>query len=198
MDSFSPKSYYDSLLIMDELPESLRPISFIEYHLFSYLGCDLALFQGNAVSNWGYSYTVTENGFPFSRDLQNSIDMLEKKGFIFVDENGLFSPNPELVTKEIENFYFVDEIPKRRELIKTSLECALSIPPGAIRYAIKDTPGFILNKTISQAALLLEEDDIDLLYKEYEVISELIGKENKDLLSPAVIWLSARVMRSEG
>ncbi|MDF3721762.1 hypothetical protein P3S49_25880, partial [Enterobacter hormaechei] len=70
--------------------------------------------------------------------------------------------------------------------------------PGAIRYAIKDTPGFILNKTISQAALLLEEDDIDLLYKEYEVISELIGKENKDLLSPAVIWLSARVMRSEG
>ncbi|BCZ60740.1 hypothetical protein SL269_05240 [Klebsiella aerogenes] len=45
---------------------------------------------------------------------------------------------------------------------------------------------------------MLEEDDIDLLYKEYEVISELIGKENKDLLSPAVIWLSARVMRSEG
>ncbi|HBX9142971.1 hypothetical protein [Klebsiella pneumoniae] len=56
-----------------------------------------------------------------------------------------------------------------------------------------------LSTSLAQAAPLLDdEDNIDILYEEYDVISKMIGKENKDLLSPAVIWLSARVMRTEG
>ncbi|HHP1572643.1 TPA: hypothetical protein ACR6U8_005202, partial [Klebsiella pneumoniae] len=80
MKQILPSAYFDSLMIMDEMPASLRPISFVEYHLYSYLSCVLALFKGESISSWGYKYTVTEYGFPFSNELQHAIDFLLNRG----------------------------------------------------------------------------------------------------------------------
>ncbi|HHT5701856.1 MULTISPECIES: hypothetical protein [Enterobacteriaceae] len=198
-DRIEPKAYFDSLLIMDEVPQSMKPISFIEYHLFSYLSCVLSLFRGDSISNWGYNYTVTQYGFPFSNDLQNAINLITKKGFIFSDDNGLFQPSNEIIKTELDNFSYDTSLLNRRDLISTALKCGLNIPSGAIRNAIKNSPGVSLHSSLSQSAPLLDDtDNIELIYDEYKVISDMIGKDNKDLLSPAVIWLSARVMRIEG
>ncbi|MDU4002415.1 hypothetical protein [Pluralibacter gergoviae] len=199
MKQILPSAYFDSLMIMDEMPASLRPISFVEYHLYSYLSCVLALFKGESISSWGYKYTVTEYGFPFSNELQHAIDFLLNRGFIYSDENGLFHPNDDIISAELNNFSHDKSLINRRELISIALQCGLNIPSGAIRNAIKNSPGMSLSTSLAQAAPLLDdEDNIDILYEEYDVISKMIGKENKDLLSPAVIWLSARVMRTEG
>lgn len=199
IDRIEPKAYFDSLLIMDEIPQSMKPISFVEYHLFSYLSCVLSLFRGDSISNWGYNYTVTQYGFPFSNDLQNAINLITRKGFIFSDDNGLFQPSNDLIKEELNNFSYKSSISHRRSLISTALKCGLNIPSGAIRNAIKHSPGISLPSSLSQSASLLDDtDNISLIYDEYKVISDMIGKNNKDLLSPAVIWLSARVMRTEG
>jgi len=192
-----PESYYDCLITMSSLPDSLSPVSFIELHLFSYLGCVLALFKGNSVSEWGYHYSVTSGGFPYSDALTDSLDYLERRGFIEKDSAGLYVANKKLIEIELNKLSYLKEIPLRKEFIQTAINCALTFPTGSIRNAIQHSPGFALNVQIRQTNALLDSLDVELLYDEYKVISGLLGIGNKDLLSPAVIWLSARILRKE-
>ena len=50
-----PMAYGDALIIASDAPPSILPMSVGEMHLFSYLGCVLALFKGKAIGEWGYS-----------------------------------------------------------------------------------------------------------------------------------------------
>lgn len=61
----------------------------------------------------------------------------------------------------------------------------------------RETPGLAASVRLGQRRLLLQADDIELLYEEYGIVSSVLGADVKDLLSPAVIWLSARILRTE-
>lgn len=85
----------------------------------------------------------------------------------------------------------------RRQWLRAATQCALALPVGSIRHAIGQTPGLAASVRLGQRRLLLQADDIELLYEEYGIVSSVLGADVKDLLSPAVIWLSARILRTE-
>lgn len=85
----------------------------------------------------------------------------------------------------------------RRHWLRAATQCALALPVGSIRHAIGQSPGLFASVRLGQRRLLLQADDIELLYKEYGIVSSVLGVDVKDLLSPAVIWLSARILRTE-
>ncbi|MER3686875.1 hypothetical protein J9A51_27300, partial [Klebsiella pneumoniae] len=74
-----------------------------------------------------YKYTVTEYGFPFSNELQHAIDFLLNRGFIYSDESGLFHPNDDIISAELNNFSHDKSLVNRRELISTALQCGINI-----------------------------------------------------------------------
>ena len=194
----TPEAYYDILVIMTDAPTSVLPLSYVEIHLFSYLGCILALSQGKPLEEWGYKYSVTKGGIPYSVEIENCIKYIESAGCIYQNSNGLYDRNHENINNEINIVSDIKSWGNRREYLKAAVECALALPIGSIRGAISASPGMDLNVRLQQNGELLERDDIEELYSEYEVITSVLGKDFKDLLSPAVMWLSARIIQNGG
>ena len=193
-----PEAYADVLVLLNDAPASVLPISVNEMHLYSYLGCILALFKGKPVANWGYRYAITSEGFPWSADFDNARETLCATGLVQVDDQGLMTPWPSAeLTAELEFVASVDSLAERRPWLRTAVECALALPVGSIRSAINRSPGVATPFFLGQRGQLLEDAATSLLYEEYAVVSQVLGTEVQDILSPAVVWLSARVLRKE-
>lgn len=195
MDRLSPEAYADTIFILGDAPSSLLPISIAELHLFGYLGCILALFKGQPAADWGYAFSVTSEGFPFSPTLENARKAVVRQSFVSVNEAGCIEPIQPEFESEFRVLTSLSTIAIRRKWLRTATQCALALPIGSIRYAINQTPGMSHSLHIHQARRLLEEDDIELLYDEYKAIHDIPGDQIDDILSPAVVWLSARVLR---
>ena len=92
MRNVKPEPYCDAVNIFGALRESLQPISAIETHLFAYLSCILGLWRGQPLSNWGYSFVVTSEGFPYSADFEDARAELVPRGLVKVDGDGRLLP----------------------------------------------------------------------------------------------------------
>ena len=111
----------------------------------------------------------------------------------------LMQPTQPQISDELELIQSLAHwISERRPWLRSATECALAFPVGAIRHAINQTPGVAVPLRLGQRRKLLDPDDVGLLYNEYEVVSKVLGPDVRDTLSPAVLWLSARVLRSGG
>ncbi len=194
----APSAYCDALVIANDAPDSVVPMSIVEMHLFSYLGCVLALFHGKPIGTWGYQYAVTSEGFPFSAEFEEARKSIILAGLIEADEQGFLRPRQPDLSHELETILSLGSwAAERRPWVRTATECALALPMGSIRYAINQTPGLAMPIRLGQARQLLDTDDVTLLYDEYRVISSVLGADVEDTLSPAVLWLSARILRKE-
>jgi len=196
VNEIAPEAYCDALFVAGDAPKSLVPLSIVEMHLFSYLGCILGLFRGGAIGDWGYEYAVTNEGFPFSAEFEEARGLLVRSGLLISDDKGYLSPSEE-IAGEIRIVSELGAWNSRRAAIRSAMECALALPLGSIRYAIGQTPGMATAIQLRQRRKLLDEDDVSLLYDEYRIVNSVLGAGAEDVLSPAVIWLSARILRNE-
>lgn len=191
----SPESYVDGLVIFAGSPTSVLPMSVNEMHLYSYLGCILALFKGKPVADWGYSYAITSEGFPWSAEFEEGRKQLCATGMIQINDRGQMTPRPAELATELKALLNVVSVAERRPWLRAAVECALAFPIGSIRHAISRSPGVVTPFLLGQRGRLLEPDDTTLLYEEYAVVSQVLGAGAHDFLSPAIIWLSARILR---
>lgn len=198
MNQIVPNAYSDVLTIAQDAPRSTLPMSIIEMHLFSYLGCVLALFQGEPIASWGYQYAVTTEGFPFSAEFEDARESAILNGLIEISDQGLLAPTQPQLRDELDIILSLSHSARQRRVwLRTATECALALPVGSIRYAINQTPGLAMPIKLGQSSKLLDRDDVTLLYEEYKVVSSILGADVEDKLSPAVLWLSARLLRKE-
>lgn len=197
MTDLVPEAYVDGLIIMSDAPSSVLPMSVNEVHLYSYLGCVLALFKGKPVADWGYPYAITSEGFPWSAEFDQAREALCANGLIDVDDRGMLSARRPELTAELATVMSLGSWSERRPWLRAAVECALALPLGSIRHAISRSPGVATPFLLGQRGRLLEPADATLLYEEYAVVSQVLGAGAQDVLSPAVIWLSARILRKE-
>jgi hypothetical protein len=192
-----PEAYFDAVAIMATAPASVMPMTIIEAHLYAYLGCILGLFRGQAVGDWGYPFAVTSEGFPFSVQFETARSVVVARGLVDEQGAGMMIARRDELRVEIDSLLSFGPWSDRHLWLRAATECALALPVGSIRHAIGQTPGLAASVRLGQRRHLLQADDIDLLYDEYRIVSSVLGADVKDLLSPAVIWLSAQILRME-
>lgn len=192
-----PEAYFDAVTIVGDAPVSTLPMTVIEAHLFAYLGCVLGLFQGQPVGDWGYPFAVTSEGFPYSVPFNDALESLLVRGILDQAGDGMLSVDSAAAQAEISKLLTFGPWSSRREWLKVATGCALTMPVGAIRHAITQTPGMSSAVRLGQRGHLLQQHDTELLYGEYKIVSSVLGEDAHDLLSPAVLWLSARILRRE-
>ncbi|MER8536971.1 hypothetical protein NKH61_29220 [Mesorhizobium sp. M1005] len=197
MNDVIPEAYVDGLVILNDAPASVLPMSVNEMHLYSYLGCIFALFKGKPIADWGYPYSITSEGFPWSAEFDHARETLCGASLIEVDDRGLMTPRPSELTAELDTILSLGPWSERRPWLRAAVECALALPIGSIRHAVSRSPGVASSFFLGQRGRLLEPADATLLYEEYEIVASVLGAEAQDVLSPAVIWLSARILRKE-
>lgn len=191
-----PEAYFDALAVMCDAPASAMPMTVIETHLYAYLGCILGLFKGQAIGDWGYPFAVTSEGFPFSVQFENARSMVITRGLADEDGQGMLTARHDEMSTEIDSLLTFGSWSDRRLWLRAATQCALALPVGSIRHAISQSPGVATSARLGQRRQLLQADDIELLYGEYQIVSSVLGTDVHDLLSPAVIWLSARILRT--
>lgn len=197
MHEIKPDPYCDALHIFSALRKSLQPISTIETHLFAYLSCILGLWEGWPLSQWGYAFAVTSEGFPYSADFEDARAELVPRGLVTLDSNGRLLPDKAALDREIDDLFSSERWRERRKFTETAVSCALAFPTGLIRYAISQSPGMITANLLHQRSALFTESDVENIYQEYTVVRDAIEGDASDLLSPAVIWLSGRLLNAQ-
>ena len=83
---------------------------------------------------------------------------------------------------------------RRKQWLRDAFSCALSLPRGAVRDAINNSPGVADGLRHRRASALLKDADIAALYDEFALVREVLEITSDDSLQPIVVWLSARVL----
>ena len=188
-------AHTDVVMLVGDAPRSVSPISVPELHLYAYLGCLLALFDGVPVADWGYRFTVTREGIPFSADLETARDGAVQRGVILLQERILVKQGGERFDEEFKLYCELEQSARRRDWLRAAVQCALALPVGAIRDAVNRSPGVAEGLRDGHARVLFDYDDVESLYEEFETVRKVLGENAGQLLQPAILWLSARVLR---
>lgn len=183
----------DAVFLVGLAPSSLAPVSVAELHLYAYLANLVALNRGVPVSDWGYRFSVTADGFPFAHELKDATENLVRRSVLGV-ENGHVRRGEDLFEQEFGVLDGLVQSARRKPWLDDALTCVLHLPHGAVRDAINHSPGMVMGLRERRASVLLREADVDEIYREFELIEEVLGRDADDLLRPVVVWLSARIV----
>lgn len=183
----------DVVFLVGLAPASLAPVSIPEMHLYAYLANVVALNRGVPVSNWGYRFAVTKDGFPFSHDLEDAIENLVRRSVIVV-ANGYLQRGDDLFVREFGVLDRLAQSARRKAWVGDAFACALHLPSGAVRDAINNSPGVATGLRHGRASTLLTDAEIEEIYREFALVGEVLGPDAEEKLEKVVVWLSARVV----
>ena len=183
----------DVVYLVGLAPSSLAPISIAEMHLYAYLANLVSLNRGLPVSDWGYAFSVTAEGFPFAHDLEEARANLMQRSIIGADERGLRAEE-DFLEAEMAVLDGLVQCARRRDWFNDAFACALNLPKGALRDAINRSPGVADSLRHRRASALLKDADVETIYDEFALIKEVLGPEAENFLQPIVVWLSGRVL----
>ena len=186
----------DVMFLVGLAPSSIAPISVAELHLYAYVANLVALNGGMPISDWGYAFSVTTDGFPFAHDLEAARENLGRRSIVH-EEEGYLKTEEDLYLAEASVLNNLVQSARRKEWLNGALLCVLNMPKGAIRDAINHSPGVAVSLRNRRASTLLREADVATIYDEFALIREVLGSESYDSLQPVVIWLSARVLSAK-
>ena len=184
----SPRAYYDALHICSQLEVSLRYVARAEVHLFAYLASLLAAYRGRVPDDWGYGFAVTPDGYPFSSDLDTSLDLLVRKGRLLADEDGYFKTSS-YGSLELEKLSTLSAMRENSVFLEGACGAALVIPVGIIREALGREWDLQRVPGVSRAELLPTEIGRELRQEHFTALRQALPSDPGDLMVPAVIWL---------
>jgi hypothetical protein len=186
----SPVAYYDSLSICERLAPITGPVAQSEVQMFAYLSCLMSVYKGQAATSWGYNFGATSEGYPFSASISEAIVLLVKQGLLAKDLDGFL----QLTSRGQEELESLKSFPSnegREAFLAGACASALSLPVGAIRVSLNQSPGLHTTFTIpsKRTRHLPAEASIETLHEQFAALSQAIGVGAQDLMVPAVIWL---------
>lgn len=191
----SIEAYFDCLSIAAGVPSSVAPVSARELHLLGYLARLLALFEGEPLSDWGYTFALTSRGYPYSAAFEIARFELAGDGRIEQRE-----PETYVATKlgrgELAKFRGLSFLHRRTRWLDAAADCSLALPMGSIRYALTSRSDLLGSLGSGQPRELVTPAYLNRVHGERTLIEAALGGESVDLLAPAVAWLSIYVLEA--
>jgi hypothetical protein len=184
----NPFAFFDALAIGARLQRTLDGAAISEIHLFAYLACLLSLYRGNPVSDWGYDFVATENGSPFSAELERTIPFIIREGL--AKERNRYIRLTDRGYEEYRDLNELEQNRRRGEFLDASCSSVLALPLGVIRSAMSTDHDMKLAAQLGDTRRLLTETAIGDLHDAFSALSEEIGIQVQDLMVPAVVWLN--------
>lgn len=183
----NPYAIFDTLYIVNQTRLLYEGISLVELNFMSYFSCLLSLYQGNAVSEWGYSFLKSEKGVPVSAELSESCTLLyetcelSKEGVCF-----------NLTDKGLSRLFFfktLSDMQWRTEYLQAACDCLLTDSIVDI-LAVISNDSVITESSVHASKYLNCEENVSLsmLYQQFGIIRKAIGNRS-NLFIPATSWL---------
>lgn len=183
-----PDAYYDTLAISAKLADSFESVAPSEIHLFAYLSCLLSLYSGKTASDWGYGFVATENGSPYSPEVDDALRFLVREGYLY-ESNGYLT----IIDEGLQDYVELGELMRNQErepFLNGSCASVLAMPIGLIRQAISSDHDMNVAPAFGDTRGLLTDSSVEDLHEAFALLSREIGVGVNDLMVPAVVWLN--------
>lgn len=179
-----PEAFYDSLSLANKLDNFLDGFKVEEIHLFSYFSSILYLYRQNSITEWNYRFIISENGYPFSDDINEAINRHIQNGLF--DEKETYCTITSRGTDEFNKFKALSSFKKREECLNAACTTSILMPYSQTLRALLNDPQIVREKQ-NQNRPWLEQSNI---YPKFQELSQAVGVPMNDLLLPAVTWIS--------
>jgi hypothetical protein len=161
-----------------------------EVHLFSYLACLLSLYDGRRLESWGYSFSATVEGAPFSSWLDGAIEASIRRGDISQSENTMRLTS--LGMAERTRLQSLEILGGREIFIESSCSSLLLVPIGMVRRAVWMDRNIQSSHVLQTNRWLFDLNSAENLDEDFTILREELGHVASDLLTASVIWLTQR------
>jgi hypothetical protein len=180
-------AYFDALYISMRLQTLLGSVFTGELHLIAYLSCLLGLYESHPISDWGYGFTGTTEGAPYSPAITAASDHMERSGTIlrrnqiaFVSDRGV---------AECELLSSMHSNTTRQRYLEGACSSLLTLPIGIVREALSREPELRSMSIHRTARQLLQGPGLESLYRQFELLRSVLD-HSSDILAPAMVWLT--------
>jgi hypothetical protein len=186
-------AFLDALYIVEKLSMKYEDVAESEVHLFSYLACLLALYNGESAYFWDYIFITGKTSSPFAKELNESMEMLFDSGLVnasYVESETFFKITQNGIDElsSLSQFGLYED---RLKYLKSSCETLLLVPLSDVRAAIRKEPSVVYSNTWSRNEALVTEGSasIEILYDQFDSLKIALQGKYTDMLIPAVTWL---------
>jgi len=189
-----PEIQFDCLSIGVKLYDYFDGFKREEIQLFAYFSSIFFFYSRNIRidDEWKYEFVVDRNGFPFSKELNNSYEQhIVNRNF---EEKERFA----VVTPEGVKLY--NSI-KEHSLFKNREKAINAACTASILVSYEQTERALLNdEEIKNARLINNQEFLDRenIYKKVLEISKEVGAPLDDLIIPAVSWINYLIQKENG
>lgn len=190
---------YDALSLTLKLQEKLDDVSVDEIQMFSYLACLLSIYDGKGANDWGYLFIKNELGAPYNNDIVETIKVLADTRMVKMKDREYF-----LATRLAHDRYALLSKMKmyedREKYLSASAKCIKFVPYADVRSALYEEPTLLYSKRIDERQILLDGNSatIHLLYRQFDNLRTALRDRYKNLVIPALVWMSHNSNRQFG
>lgn len=181
---------YDSLAIVTKLETILNSCEIQEIQMFSYLSCLLSLYKKQPVADWGYSFAGTKHNAPFSKEIEDAINVSVNFGLL--SETNHYIQISSRGANEYLRLSLLQQNKNRDRFIDGACSSILAIPIDILKDSMLNEPGLRISKQLDSPRFLLDENNPSLimLYDQFQILSKSLGQDQVNLIMPAVLWLT--------
>lgn len=193
--ALNPAATIDCLYFGDRLQQIVGGFSAAELHMLGYFACLLSLYRRAPLADWGYQFIGTKCGAPFSKDVEESCNVLLNGGYFIVEGNRLNFTT--LAGERLQQLSFLDLFKKRRESLVGAASAVVAFPLGIVREALSNEPDLQRARLVPLNRELLETAAVESIYEQFDVLKSAFGDIHDDLRLPAVAWITALYQSDE-
>lgn len=183
----SPSAYFDTLSLGNQIAELIGGVTRTEIHLFAYAACLLSIYEAQPAADWGYELVSTENGLPFSPDIDEAIDAGLNLGLLSMIDNLLVLTQDG--KNELSELKQLEESGTRERYLSGATDSLLVFNPGNVREAFNHDPTIAFLRQGRRTDWLLTTPIVDRLYANFQQLKATLSYDAKDLTVPMVGWL---------
>jgi hypothetical protein len=207
----SPEAYFDTLLITQSLQRFAGGLTRLHIQRLAFLACLLAVYRNRPMADWGYSFSSTEYGTPFSAALSEAWEELCGSGYLAISmvldeslsrgepaqnahgdeafgsiERAKLTPIGEHFCSALGNLRTMGE---RLPFLNAACDSSLAVASSTLHSGLANEPTSKSGRFHPNGAALLSGPAAGILYRQLAAITNVLQPADNDLFTPSVTWL---------
>jgi hypothetical protein len=183
----SAAAYFDILALGDRMTDLVEGFSRPEMHLFAYAACLLSLYEGQPTADWSYEFVSTDNGLPFSSDLDEGIETGLAIGHLHLHRSLIVTTAEGRA--ELVGLRQMAELRGRERYLEGAADSLLVLNPGNVREAFNYDPAIRFLKTGHRTDWVLTPPVVERFYANFQQLRVALAYDARDLSVPLIGWL---------
>jgi hypothetical protein len=178
---------FDSLFVIRRLCNYAQKALLVEIHAFSYLACLLSMYEKRPLGSWGYTFAAVPPAIPYAYDIKDAVDAFVDGRLITSHADGYRITSHGI--SELEIWMQLGLFKHRIRYLEGATGTTLTLSPAEVLGRLEDEPQLSLTRALRQPRELLTEESSTQLYRQLVALELAIGREVRDLLAPASLYL---------